>query len=696
MKTTLKWIAALAGLLVGLVAVAAIVIPLLVDPNDFKPQIEQAVMEQSGRELRIEGDIGLSVFPWLGLELGAVQLNNPQGFGEGAFLRIEGAQVHVKLLPLLKKRLEVDTVGLQGLRLNLVRNKAGIGNWEGMAKPGGEAKPPQPTATGPAEAPVLEIGGITVSDAQAGFQDQATGARQQLKNLNLKTGELKQGQPFTIHLGFDLSSSQPALEGHVELSSTATLDTASQQYRLADTHLGVKLKGDTLPGGRLDASLDSNIAADMKAQTLQIAGLVLQAAGIRLSGDIQGKQLLDAPSFSGKLAVAEFNPRKVMADLGLTPPVTSDPEVLKRAKLDTAFSASAGQLALSEFKLGLDETGVGGSLNLDSRGLAETRFALNVDTIDLDRYLPPPAQNEVKQVREETPADAPLPIPVEQLRALNLAGSVDIKLLKAAKLTSRDVHISLKAKDGRIRVHPATARLYEGTYSGDLRLDVSGAKPQLSVNEHLAGIQASPLLKDMLDNERLAGTGNINASFNTRGLTMSELRAGLNGQTDIAFTDGAIKGVNIAQMIREAQAKFKGEQAPPAGANQTDFSELTATAMVTNGVLNNQDLSLKSPLLRISGAGKVDLVQGKIDYLLKTKITGALEGQGGKELDELKGLTIPVRISGDLRSPSYRPELDSVLKDKVEAEAKKKVEAQKEKLQNKLEDKLKKQFKLPF
>lgn len=697
MKSAFKWILAIAGSLAGLVVIAAIVVPLLVNPNDFKPQIEQVVQDRTGRQLRIEGDIGLSVFPWLGLELGALQLNNPPGFGDTPFLRVESARVHVKLMPLLRKRIEIDNVSLQGLRLALVRNQAGKGNWEGMA--GAEKRGQEGVAAAAGDGgqlPALEIGGVTIRDAGIRFTDLAQGVTRGIENFSLDTGPLAAARPMDIALSFELSSDQPRLDGRVSLKAVATVDPQARRFRLDDVRLTTDLNGDDLPGGGLQAALGTDVSADMQNHTMQIANLVFEAAGLRLTADVDCRHLNDKPRFSGRLALAEFSPRDVAQRLDLAVPDTSDPEVLKRMSLKAAFKATMGSAVLDELALVLDDTRISGRAEFAAKAGPARQFALALDAIDLDRYLPPPEQRKVRQARENTPADQPLPIPVDTLRALDMSGTVDIRLLKVAGLTSRDVHLEVLARKGRLRVHPAAARLYGGEYKGDLQLDVSGQTPVFSVNEHLVGIQASPLLRDMLGNDRLVGTGNVNAVFTTRGQTLEALRANLNGKVDIAFTDGAVKGVNIARMIREARARLQGRKAPPAGSNQTDFSELRASATATNGVLDNRDLRLKSPLLRITGAGRADLVREKIDYLLKTKITGTLEGQGGKELEELRGLTIPVRISGDLRSPSYRPELESVLKDKLESEAKKKVEKQKERLQDKLRDKLKNQLRLPF
>ena len=121
MRILLKFIA----FIVIIVIIGLIALPLIVDPNDYKQQISDQVEKATGRTLNLEGDISLSVFPWIALELGPLSLSNAAGFDAKDFAKIDGAQLRIKLIPLLKKELEMDTIILDGLALNLEKNKAG-------------------------------------------------------------------------------------------------------------------------------------------------------------------------------------------------------------------------------------------------------------------------------------------------------------------------------------------------------------------------------------------------------------------------------------------------------------------------------------------------------------------------------------------------------------------------------------------
>jgi len=205
----------------------------------------------------------------------------------------------------------------------------------------------------------------------------------------------------------------------------------------------------------------------------------------------------------------------------------------------------------------------------------------------------------------------------------------------------------------------------------------------------LTGVQAGPLLKDLTGKEQLLGTASIKANLSGTGTSSEQIRQTLNGTAGFEFTDGAVKGVNIASLIRSAQAKIKGQPAPKeTEPNQTDFALMKGTATITNGKVKNDDLLLKSPLLRITGAGRVSLPEETIDYTLTTKFVGSLKGQGGEDVAELKGVAVPVHVGGTFSKPTYVPDLAAVLSDAAKAEVEKKVEKEKEKLQKKLGDDL--------
>jgi len=700
-----KILAALVGVVLLLVVAAVIIIPLVVDPNDYKDEIVTKVKEATGRDLKIQGDIGLSVFPWLGVELGAIELSNAKGFGDAPFAAVTEAAVRIKIMPLLDKRLEADTVTLKGLRLNLAKAKDGSTNWDDLAAAGKPAEPvsrkkPEPA---PAGAPLaaLAIGGVEISDARLSWKDETSGQHFVVDQLKLETGALVPGRPVNLELAFLVESKEPALQAKLRLTGSPLLDMDKQQLSIEKLLLELSAEGEMLQGEPLEVQLESGVAMDLGAQTLSLGGLRLTVSELVVSGDLKGSSIMESPAFSGDLKVAEFNLRKLLEDRKLPVPETADANVLTKVALTTGLKATDKDAVLSNLQFTLDDSTLKGNLSVKDFAKPAIGFKLAVDAIDLDRYLPPPAEGEeagqpakaaASKPAAKTPAKGaatagaePELLPVETLRQLNLDGVFAIGQLTVKKLQAKDLEVTVKARDGHVQVGKRIKHFYEGNLQGQAVIDVRGKTPVLTVEENLMGVQAGPLLKDYMGEDKMTGEGRFQAKLKTRGNTDSVLRKNLGGDLSLRFENGAVKGINVAQVIRENWAKVKGQPVPAAsGPQQTDFSELSGTAKITKGVLDNRDLMAKSPLLRIDGKGQVDLVKEMMDYTLTTTLVGSLEGQGGQEMTDLKGAPIPVRLAGPLADPKPSVNMEELATRLAKTKAKEKVG---EKIQEKLGDK---------
>ena len=690
----LKILISVVVVVLGLVAVMAVALLFLVDPNDYKDQIASQVETHTGRTLSIEGDMALSIFPWLGLDIGRTRLSNAEGFGDQPMARMDAVQVRVKLLPLLRKTLEMDTVKLSGLQLNLAKKADGSTNWDDLTGAPAEDKDKDEVVSPGDDAGGellggLAIGGVEVTGAQLIWDDQSTASRYEVRELSFTTGAIEPGEPFDLDLNFSIAATQPAISGTFGLAGGIWIDESLQAFRISEARLNADVSGESIPGGRQVISLASDIALDLEQQTLELPQLVLKALGMEITGQASGSGIGgDTPQLRGDVAIAEFSPRDVISALGQEAPVTADASVLGKADASLQWEASTSHFAATSLTAQLDDTRLGGTARVDNFAAPAIAFDLQVDAIDVDRYLPPPS--ETTEAAPATPAAAAGGstgmLPVETLRGLNLDGSFKLGSLKAMNLRSTNIEFRVKAKDGLVRINPAGALMYQGKYTGDITIDARKDTPSIAMDERMAGIQAGPLLKDLTGKDTVLGKGDLAAKLIARGNTPEAMKRTLNGNVSFEFIDGAVKGVNIASLIRAAQAKLQGKPAPAdSEPNQTDFAELRGTARVANGVIHNDDLSMKSPLLRIKGEGKAGLPDESIDYLLTTKIVGSLEGQGGKTLKDLKGVAIPIRIGGTFSKPTWTPDLGAAVGDVVKEKAKKEIE---KKSQDLLKDKL--------
>ncbi len=692
MNKVFRALAWLIGILVVLVVLAVLIVPLVVDPNDYKSDIAAAVEARTGRKLTMEGDLSLSVFPWLAVEVGPTRLANAPGFSERPFAAVDRVSIRIKLLPLLARKVEMDTVILDGLRLSLETRADGKTNWADLSAAGAEAPPESAGSDGRMALAGLAIGGVDISDASLRYDDAQQGKHYRVAGLNLRVGAIAPGATVPVDMSLQLDVAEPPVKGPVTFAGRATLSEDRQKLTLAGAELTTDLKGGGLPGGALASQADFNAELDLQSGALQVPDLVAQLLGMKLRAAISGEQLFTQPAVKAAIHVDPFVPRKLIAALGAAPPEPADKAVLGKAEASLKLAASAEAAQLSELRVQLDDSTLTGNATVSHFAQPAIGFKLHLDGIDADRYLPPAGDQPTPPVTPTAAAVAGAELfPVDTLRNLNLDGALSIGQLKVSRLTSRDILMKLTAKGGQLRLQPAQAKLYGGRYEGNLGLDVRGAQPKISLNEKLVDVKIGPLLKDLQGADRLTGITRAHVTLNAVGQTPEALKKSLNGKLDLAFTDGAVKGFNLAALIRRAAAQLKGQPAPQEqGPNQTDFSEMTATATVTGGVIDNRDLLAKSPLLRVQGEGTVDLNTQSLDYLLTTKVVDTLKGQGGKGLEDVKGIAIPVGITGTFAKPKYQVRLDKMMQESAGKEIKQKVE---KKLEKKLEKKFGDQFK---
>lgn len=279
------------------------------------------------------------------------------------------------------------------------------------------------------------------------------------------------------------------------------------------------------------------------------------------------------------------------------------------------------------------------------------------------------------------------------LKGHTVNGVIRIGALQVSHLKLEKINAKLALAGGKLDVAPLSLNLYEGSTSGSLSVNANGNA--VAIKQAMVGISINPLMKDLVAKDLLEGKGNVTLDINTRGDTVGAMKKALGGSASLALKDGAIKGINLAQSLRDVKAKLgQADSTQAANANQkTDFSELTGSFKIANGVAHNEDLAMKSPFIRLGGAGDVDVGAGQMNYLAKATVVASGEGQGGKEAGQLKGLSVPVRVSGPFEALSYKIEFGAMLEDATKAKVEEKKQEIKAKAEEAVKDKAKDLFK---
>jgi len=621
MNKILKIVLATAGILLSLFIIAVIILVTTVDPNEYKGEISQAVKEETGRELTFEGDIGFTFFPRLGLEVGPMALGNAKGFSPAEMVRINKAEASIRIIPLLSGNATIGMVILDGLTLNLTKNKQGITNWDDLTKDKGEPDAKQEPSTEKEKGKdnkveQLSVQGVEITNANIVYDDQQAGSKTSVSNLNLIIGEVGDKIRFPFELRFDLKLDNPKVETRPTLAGFAQFD--------------------------------------QQKSTFEIDEMVFKALNLELSGNFFAKSTEGKNAFSGELKLAEASVKKLMQEIGMEPLETADPKALEKLSFDLKYNGSDTAASLEDMTLKLDDTTVtatGTIKNFDKPAMA---FAVNVDDIDADRYMPPKSEEATAQPKQaatgtQEPAQEP---DLSALKDLDLTGKLTIGKVKAMNLRISDILCELKAKDGMVLIKPFTANLYEGSLTAHSVLNAKTKIASWTESAVLKGVQAGPLLKDLTGKDHVLGTTVVKYALKGMGLTPPNIKQTISGTASFAFTDGAINGVNVAKMLRDGWNKIKGKPTGTDEPARTDFAELLGSAVLKNGHITNDDLLMKSPLLRVTGKGWANLPRNNTDYTATVTVVGTLKGQDGASMEDLKGLPLPINVKGDLDDPS--------------------------------------------
>ena len=632
MKKAIKWGLIICASLVVIVIAGLLIAPAFIDIQDYKPQVEKFITEKTGRPFAVGDDLSLSLFPWAGVSLSNLQLGNTAGFSEKDFVTVKSFEVRVKLLPLISKDIQVKRFIVNEPYIVLVKNRDGRANWaqpdavksQSVTEKPKEKSPPAAAETG---LPIkdLTVGDFSIKNGSLEWIDHAAGVHKKITALNMGLQDVSFERPVKLSFSARLDKQPLSLEG--------TIGPIGKDFKQASIPLDLDIKA-------------------------------LTELALKLTGSLKNPG--SNPGFDLTVDIKAFSPRKLIAALGQDFPVaTADPKALDQMALKAGIKGNPTRVSISNGLLNLDESKLNFSINASEFSKPNLAFEIDLDRINLDRYLPPasdkPAAGE-KPVAGGKPVEKK-PTDYTPLRKLILDGRLKIGQLVVSKARIEDLLVGISAKNGIINLDPLKLNMYQGNVSGIGKLNVQGNTPRSNVDLDVKNIQVGPLLKDVLQKDMLEGTTTAQVTLSMDGDDATVIKKTLNGSGQVLFNDGAVVGIDLAGMVRNVKAAFGLEQRP-AQRPRTDFSELSAPFTFRNGVFNTPQTSLKSPLIRLVAAGNADLVSETLDFRVEPKVVATIKGQG--DTDQRSGLMVPVLVSGTFAKPKFAPDLAGVAKKQLE------------------------------
>ncbi len=681
-----------------LVIIAVGVLFYTFNPNSLKGPISQQVKAQTGRDLTISGNISWKFFPWLGLTIHGVTITNGNGFAQNTnFIKLNEANIDIKVLPLFSGNIELGKIKLDGLQLNLITNAQNQNNWSDFLKPQPNSvksttttrtpttkATPTTTATTATTATTtvsnsrfkldtIKISAVEISNAAVTYDNLKTNQKYVLKNFNLSSQNISLNSAFPITMNFTFNSTNPNISGQINLNTQIKLNQIAQSITISPFVFNAQLNGPQLPKNGLTVNLQTNLTFNKANATLNIEKLVGKIANLQFNGKIDAIDIFKNPILNGDLNIGSFNPKEFLQILGLSSPNFTNKNALMNLSLNSQFILTPGALSITNLQLGLDQSTITGQVYLALSSKNQSKFNLNIDKIDLSNYLTTntntntantTAANTINTNQATATTAATQMLPMQQLRQLNLVGNLAIDTLNFKKFQMTHVKLNINANNGLIQMAGNQANLYEGQWQSNIALNVQTNIPTWQINEVINNVQIAPLTSAFYTNTKyqISGVGNIKASITTSGNTQSALTQNLNGTGQFSLESGVINGINLGYQMDAALA-LVNKQTPPSqpSDNQTPFGSLTGTFKIINGLVNNNDLLLQSQALNVSGKGSINLVNQQVHYQVAST---AIQGQVDPKIYNLQekiGGSIPIKISGTLASLKVYPDIEKIL-----------------------------------
>ncbi|WP_122425608.1 AsmA family protein [Pseudomonas viridiflava] len=642
------------GLLLIIVALG-FALTHLFDPNDYKDEIRQLAREKANVELTLNGDIGWSLFPWLGLELHdthVATLTAP----DQPFADVQMLGLSVRVLPLLRKQVQMSDIRVEGLNLMLHRDEQGHGNWEDIGKPPAvastDAKPettPTPEAPKPERAsqPLkLDIDSLTVNNARVDYSDARKGQTFTAESIQLSTGPIREASDIPIKLTAFLSTNQPVVRAKTELVGELRMDRVLKRYQFEDMRLSGEVAGEPLKGKTVTFSAQGQLLVDLAANIAEWNSLKISANQMRALGELRARELDKTPQLSGGLSIAQLDVRTFFENIGQPLPPMAD-GALSKVEMVTRLSGTPTSVVLDGLNLKVDDSTFTGRVAIDDFAKQALRVQLKGDTFDADRYRPAESEeskgakaarkSEVQSGEAAAAAgDSPLPeqptkaawstaklLPLERLRTLDVEADIGLGKLTLNKLPIDNAVFKTQALGGVIKLDTLSGNLYNGNFEVKGNLDARPDLPTISVQTRTAKVPVDRVLESQGQTPPVRGLLTLNSSLTGQGNSEKALIDSLNGTASFALNNGVLVNANLEQQLCKGISTLNRK--PLTGeprAKDTPFQQLDGNLVIRNGVASNPDLKVRIPGLTVNGNGDVDLRVLGMNYRVGIIIEG--------------------------------------------------------------------------
>lgn len=592
-----------------LLSATIMVLPVVINVQKFIPEIEEKLSAVTGRSLSIGSNLGLSFFPWLSISFSDLKIDNPKGYLSDGFIKIESFEARIKLLPLLKKEVEISRFIIGGLEVNLEKRSDGKVNWDFSSEDGGG------TSSAVSSSAIAEwalpegltVGLFAVTDGTVLWSDRTHNSHHRLNDLMLVLNDVTLNDPVAVEFKASIEGKSLAAEG--------TLGPLGKQ-----------------PG---EGVLPVDLAVSLNnTYTGQINGTFID--------------LVENFGYELDLHVPSFAVRELFTSLAMEFPfITADPTAFEVVEIDIAVKGDKEKVILPKGTIKIDETLIDIIFEVKDFDHLDLGFALDIDRLNLDRYLPPDTVNNNER---NSPIQSDLWMKdYSTFRKINLAGTIKVKDLAVGGGTVNDLRANLRGADGIFAIDPSSFVVYQGRAESTLTVDLQSDIPQTTLELKAEGIQALPLLQNFLAQDFMSGTVDTDVRLLFSGNGAEAIRTSLYADGTLRVKDGTLEGIDMVKPIRNIAAL------PASGDSsiekiRTDFSEIKSIFTIRNGLVASSETTLDSIPGAVLISGTADLVSEKLELVVEPEFAVAMDEEQGTEGDSSGG-SVPFAISGTFGRP---------------------------------------------
>lgn len=673
MKKLLKWIVRIGVVFVLLIVIAAVVLPMVIDPNDYKYTIEEKIQANIGRTVQLKGEIEWEVFPWLALTFNDVSIDNAKGFKGDTMAQIEKLSARVKILPLIQSDIQVGKVSVDQAVINIQVAKSGRDNYQSIL----DALDSDSESTSTeSSSGTLNIAGIDFNNISVNYTDAQSKTTANVTQLNLNIGKVSAGIPIDIKSSMHLNMPDTGLDVDVnsEIIGHNLLAKDGGQLMINDFSMKGQLSSESnMP---LDIELKQPGVYDIGKDSLSLPEILIAAGDANVISNVTGKNISTSKSsMNGSYSIDEFDLNKFINDLTGSPAISSD--VFSDFTSSGQWAITGQRLKIDQLAIDFDKTKINGSADIKNLDRLSGNFNININHIDVDKFLGD----------EEGQLDANGEVSdYSNLNFGYLNGSINIDTLTASGAQLKNVKIKVKTKGSKLNLIPVNADFYQGVLSTAVKVDTQATKNKVIVTHKMNKIKVGPLLTDLAGSEMLTGIGDLNIDVNIDKPFSDVPLKSAHGQINYTLKDGAIYGVDVFGMMKKGLSMLYPElnQETDDGVKKTDFALMQIDADVNQGILKTRTMKIESPYLRVDGKVTIDLVNMTIDGTIEPMLLDIPEQLLSDKFKKLLNLPIPVTLSGSLLEPSISIDAKKL----ILATQKKRIDKEKDKLKGKLLDSL--------